>query len=262
MAEILHSVSELRNRFEYDPVGGTLRWRPAGYALWSKGKPRPSLVRYETWRRKYAGRPVEVKLRNGVPCVLYRERVYMLGRLLWALSKGVHPTDRQFVVFRNGKHTDIRFDNLQLVGRDGLRRLRAQRQRGEAPTSRAHIPDAEVLERWLRYREGELYWQAVSLVEFAGRYKAATWVEHEEWLHQHADQQLENINSRRPPQKVLYGTRRLSKADLVFAVVRGFVLPDGVELVHVDGNWRNCRYENLRIHYPEGFGADDEDEDD
>lgn len=258
MAEILHSVSELRNRFDYDPVGGALRWRPVSFDIWARGKLRPSVARYETWRCKYAGQPVAVKLRTGVPSVLYRERVYMLGRLLWALSKGVHPTDRQFVVFRNGRHTDTRFDNLQVVGLGGLRRLRVQRQRGEVPNSRAHIPDANVLERWLRYRDGELYWQPVSFDEFTGRYKAATWPEHEGWLHKHADKQLENTNSRRPPQKVLYGTRRLSKADLVFAVVRGFVLPDGVELEHIDGDWRNCRPENLRVRYPDGFALDDD----
>lgn len=259
MAQAIHSVAELRNRFFYDADTGELRWRRVDFPTWSRGKLSPSRARYENWLRDFGGQPVTVKLLGGVPAVYHRKRPYMVPRLLWALSTGEHPPEGAYVLLKNGDQSDFRASNLDLVAAGGLIRARAQRRRGGGVRSRAHIPDIVVLETWLRYAEGDLCYRAVPWADFSRRYRRASREDHETWLLSEADKPLPQVRSRRAPLKVLFGTRPLPKAELVFAVCRGFVLPDGVELAYIDGDWRNCRIENLRVDYPEGFGNEDDD---
>jgi hypothetical protein len=250
----LHSVTELRNRFFYDADTGEFRWRKVDFSVWAKGKPRPSQPRYHNWLRQFAGQPVRPTYINGVPFIRYRERPYAIGRLLWALKNGKHPADHLFVVFRNGDSADLRGENLHLVDRGGLRRARAARARGEIASPRAYLPRVDIVQAWLRYEDGDLFYQAVSFPEFLRRYPTATPDKHSRWLRDNAGKALPTVRRRKAPQRVLYGTRRLSKPDLIFAACRGFYPPDGVELQHVDGDWCNCRIENLRLSTPETEG--------
>jgi hypothetical protein len=197
---------------------------------------------------------------NGVPHVCFLGRNYPLGRLAWSLCHGEHPPEGRFVVCANGKPLDVRKENLHLVDHVGLLKLRRARVSGALPQTRIHLPEPEVLESWLRYADGALRYQPVSLEVFTARYRAAEWSTHKQWLADHAGKELPTRGGNRARfPKVQFGSRWLNKADMVFAVCRGFHLPDGVSLSPVDGNHKNCRLENLRVDYPEGFDLDGED---
>jgi hypothetical protein len=262
MSQTIHSITELRNRFSYAPASGVLTWRRVSFPEWSRGRSRPSFTRYETWSRKIAGAAVRTQNINGVPHVSFLGRNYSLGRLVWALHHGRHPPEDRFVVCANGKPLDIRASNLKLVDHVGLRELRKARLSGEIPQDRSHMPDPEVLEDWLRYHDGELCYQPVSLVVFTARYKAASWSDHERWLRDHAGKALPTRGGRSRFPSVQFGSRWLNKAEMVFGVCRGFYPIGRVTLEPIDGDYKNCRIENLRLHFPEDFDPNEDEDDD
>jgi hypothetical protein len=263
MSQTIHSITELRNRFSYAPASGVLTWRKVSFPEWARGNPRASFTRYENWLRTTAGRPVKPRKAVGVSVVIYRNRRYTTTRLAWALHHGKHPPEHLFVLPKNGNTQDLRAQNLELTSRSGLMTLRRARARGEVALTRDHLPDPEILEDWLKYRDGELYYQPVSLVSFKVRYCASDWSEHETWLRDHAGKPLPTRGSGRSRfQSVQFGSRWLNKAEMVFGVCRGFYPIGRVTLEPIDGDYKNCRIENLRLHFPEDFDPNEDEDDD
>jgi hypothetical protein len=255
MSETLHAVSELRNRFVYNSESGDLYWRRVSFPEWARGKPRPSMKRYDLWLRTLGGQLVRPQKVNGVPVVLFRSRPYTLARLVWALHYGAHPPDDRYVVPANGDVLDMHSDNLLLLDSAGLRQYRASRKRGEVKGNRTHLPDPELLQTWLSYRDGELYYRPVPFEVYEARYRGASMDDYARWLKGSADRVLPTQG--RVP-RVQFGTRRYNKADMVFSVCRGFHLIAQADLVHADGDPKNCRIENLRVELPEGFDLDED----
>jgi len=112
----LHSVAELRSRFQYDPDTGVISWKPVDFMHWSRGRPQSKVGWYERWCRTYAGRPVQFTTpAKGVGKVCFRGRTYSAFRLAWALHHGEHPGDTHRVVPANGDRGDVRAQNLRRI---------------------------------------------------------------------------------------------------------------------------------------------------
>lgn len=259
MAEYLHKISELRNRFRYDPDTGWIFWRDLPFIDWARGHTNAKQGHYMRWRREKAGKRVifSYTTPGSVARLRYRGVSYTGPRLAWALHYGVHPEADEKITTVNGDSKDLAARNLAKVSaRDFYRsvvgRVKEARRSDYRGPQVSWLAPAK-LALWFSYDPdtGDILWQHISWPQWRrlhrGRQAGAD--SYETYLKTRSGTPVEFRKDRRGDQVVTLKTAAYERKLLSYALVEGEHIPDICYLYHMNGDPTDFRWENIGMTY-------------
>jgi hypothetical protein len=266
MAEYLHKISELRNRFQYDPETGWMHWRDLPFIEWARGHGQAKQGHYMRWRREKANKRVKFSYTTptSVARLRYRSVSYTGPRLAWALYHGAHPEDDEKIVTLNGDPRDLAIKNLgKMSDRDFYLQTRDRVRQNRKCEYRAPQPSwysPQKLRRWFDYNShtGDLYWQDMGWKEWRSFHRSDRFgpEQYEEYMYNLADTLVEFRKDRRGDQVINLKNCVYERKLLSYALKEGNHIPDICYLYHRDGDETNFRWENIGMTYRDDIDPD------
>jgi len=266
MAEYLHKISELRNRFQYEPETGWMYWKDVPFIEWARGHGQAKQGFYQRWRREKAGKRVRFHFSGdkAVARLYYRSMSYTGPRLAWALYYGAHPEDDEKIITLNGDPRDLSIDNLGKVSDRQYYEERVQqlKDRRSSPYRSPHPSwfSPEKLRMWFDYdpHGGEIYWEHLSWTDWKkmNRGLRSTPEAYEEYIYKLPDTPVEFRIDRRGDQVIDLKHKAYERKLLSYALKEGAHIPDICYLYHRDGDETNFRWDNIGMTYRDDVDPD------
>lgn len=266
MAEYLHKISELRNRFQYDPETGWMYWRDLPFIEWARGHGQAKQGHYMRWRREKANKRVKFSYTTpgSVARLRYRSVSYTGPRLAWALYYGVHPEDNEKIVTLNGDPRDLAIKNLSRVSsRDFYQSLvgkvKASRKSDYREPQMTWLTPPK-LAVWFDYEPhtGDIFWQYLSWSEWKTlhRGRRADPDRYETYLDTRSETKVEFRKDRRGDQVINLKNCVYERKLLSYALKEGDHIPDICYLYHRNGDETDFRWENIGMTYRDDIDPD------
>lgn len=266
MAEYLHKISELRNRFRYDSKTGWVFWKDVPFIEWARGNSRAKQGYYRKWKREKAGKIVRFHYVNPrvVGRLSYRTVSYTAPRLVWALHYGKHPAVDDKIIQINGDPRDLRIENLTRISkadhyRETLTKIRGAKKLQYREPQRSWLTPKR-LRMWFDYNPhtGDVYWQDIGWSQWKelNRGPRADPELYEEYMYNQADTLVEFRKDKRGDQVVDLKHKVYERKLLSYALKEGDHIPDICYLYHRNGDETDFRWENIGMTYRDDIDPD------